>query len=92
MAVGPVGTVKHCRVLSGTCQAPVGLTLLTAVKPVGGKVGCDHACVLSGTVGQGFCSTSRTGRSWVLRGGDGTGLEVIEQEVIEQAVEVIEHC
>ena len=24
--------------------------------------------------------------------GDGTGLEVIEQEVIEQAEEVIEHC
>ena len=36
-----------------------------------------------GTYIQGFCSTVRTGRR-VLRGGDGTGLEVLEQEVMEQ--------
>ena len=36
------------------------------------------------------CSPGRTGKG-VLRGGDGTGFGVIEQEVIEQREEVIEH-
>ena len=54
--------VGSCRALSGPCRAPVGLTLLTTVKQlsgtvghVGAKVGCDHACVLSGTVGLSGC-------------------------------------
>jgi len=54
--------VGSCRALSGPCRAPVGLTLLTTVKQlsgtvghVGAKVGCEHACVLSGTVGLSGC-------------------------------------
>jgi hypothetical protein len=56
---------RDCQALSGPvgpCRAPVGLTLLTTVKQlsgtvghVGAKVGCDHACVLSGTVGLSGC-------------------------------------
>jgi hypothetical protein len=54
--------VRHREALSGPCRAPVGLTLLTTVKQlsgtvghVGDRVGCGHACVLSGTAGLSGC-------------------------------------
>ena len=47
------------------------------------------AHTVCGSCGQGLCSNVRTLRR-VLRGGVRTGLEVLEQEVLEQGAEVLE--